>query len=1226
MNLFSKFFLFVAVILSLVLVKNGVEAQETTVPENVVADVTKFNDYYRFSFKSPDYNPFDMLIDGDDIVIDFERANNLDLAKYIYDDSVVRSFGSSGDGKSYVIRVNGDGAKARKFIGDDNTTGFDLFITNEQTEKKTILMSALPGEEEAADGETAALTPANKFAKVQIITYPPEFVGPPKVEQLLNPGEEFVGAPQYDNKRFAVYEVMKLAEKGSIIPEIEVDNNGFVLSFPLTDIDSVSAGAMIENDRITIVFNSINNIQLNDITPNPFISRVTRVQDPRYRIVEIELNKKKVSKAQYAQSFSKTDSAWVLNFYKDDGKAKKKAIVDTNPLAMTAEINFNEKRVVAKADSVVGPVNLTDAETGNKIKAFLIKDNSVGVILPREFVDLKVLPSLQGIFLEEKSDYLSYDNNDKRLIITKLNNMQISDEVISTESETKNAMYAASRVKGVFLDDSLFPFPLAVDKTKKTETKAADKKEADAKADEEEEEEKESAHSDKDKKEGEEGAEGEEELADLDEEEQQYTEKIVKNEDITDDPDRKDITNTSLEYLNRMITAFGEKKTESKLALANFYFTKGLYAESLGILQDLKLSDPGFKEMFKVDAMIAATQYFTGKYGEAFEGFTNIIEKAEKNKTASEIMLWQWASKHMYNMKRRNNEDAPIEIDFVSSYDKFMQQYPLKLRYSMGLMYLDDMLKASKIDQAKNVMDIISFGGVPEEYAADTKFYRAYLADKEGDNKFATKLYTQLVNDPTERKNRAKAMVELTKNQLLKSEITNDKAIEKFLQAATIWRDDYFEMDVLEIVGHLYVSEKNYIKALENWKQIANNFPETTESVFILGKMKQLFIDLFDGGIAYKMKPLETLKLYFGFRELTPAGEVGDRITRKVAQFFVTADMMDEAIKIVEHQIKYRSTGDDKAKLALSLYKMNLDNRDIDGAETALNMIPEQGTSQNVLADKHYAQAYLVALRKDYDDALGMIANDFSSPAQKVRTELFWQKQNWFGVMNTIEARLNDIRETKPLPLTKDELNDINRLLVAYAAQGENKKLQAIRNEFASRIPTQDDELLFDYLTRGSIGVDYNNFENTVELGNMEKFLNEYSFLPGKDWHSVIAILEPKVGLMVGKTNDELTRDNKLDIVKLAIAYSMLVAKDDKEASEMKKKIGDLARDFKDIRVDRFTIDAFNIFDDKFMPKENDAVFEGKIKLTDITQFLDYYRRANKFSELNMSIRDKFTQ
>jgi hypothetical protein len=67
-----------------------------------------------------------------------------------------------------------------------------------------------------------------------------------------------------------------------------------------------------------------------------------------------------------------------------------------------------------------------------------------------------------------------------------------------------------------------------------------------------------------------------------------------------------------------------------------------------------------------------------------------------------------------------------------------------------------------------------------------------------------------------------------------------------------------------------------------------------------------------------------------------------------------------------------------------------------------------------------------------------------------------------------------------------------------------------------------------------------------------------------------------------------------------------------------------MARDFKDVRIDRFTIDAFNIFDDKFMPKENDAIFEGKIKITDIPAFVDYYKRANKFSELNISIRDKF--
>jgi hypothetical protein len=1185
----------------------------------ITPEITKFNDYYRFSFKSTDYQPFDVLIDGSDIIVDFEAANDLDLEKYIYDGSIIKSFGSSGDGKSYIIRANADGLKIRKFIGDDNATGFDLFTTGEKIEKKVIMMSSLPEGEESASETDAKKNEALKYAGAQIVTFPKEFIGPPKIEQLFRTAGDFVGPQQYDNTRYVVYEVMKVAEKGAVVPEIAVDNKGFVLTFPLSDIDSVSAAAIAKDGKVTLVFNTINNILVGDIIENPFIRKVTKTVNDKYKIIEVYLNQKKV-KDQYVKAFYKDKFSWILEVYKEEDESKK---FQVTPLDLAAENNFGEKRVYAAADGFAGPATIEDEATGEQMKAFLVKDNASGVVVPREFVDLKFLPSLQGIFLQEKADYVSYDVSDKKLFITKLSNLQISDDVISSDIlEGKGSLIASSRIKGVYPEESIFPFPAALearDGGKKEEDEEAE--EADAGDEENDEEEKEG-----EKKTAEAGADVLDEQAEEDAELAFEQTTIDDSVDVLASTDRKDITQLALEYINRYNAAqISEKKSDIKLELAEFYFSKGFFAESLGVVQDIKISDPGYKDIFKVSYIGAAAKYMLQQYGDALDEFSTLIEQADRNKNYSEIRLWQWASKNMFNIKKRNNDEVPIEIDFVSGYDKFMKQYPLTLRYKLGLMFVDEKLKEAKIEEAKNALDIISYNGIPKSLLDDTRFYKAYIASKEGDLQLATKLYEKLLKIPDDRKNRARALVEVTKDKLLKSQISNEEAISNFLQATTIWRDDYFEMDVLEMVGHLYASQKEYIKALEIWKQVANNFPETTESVFILGKMKQLFIELFDGDIAYKMKPLETLKLYFGFRELTPAGELGDRITRKVAQFFITADMMDESMKIIEHQIKFRSVRDEKAKLALWLSKINIDNRDLEGAEKALTYIKENETSPGLITEKKYAIAHITALRGDYQQALDMVRNDFSSPAQKTRTELFWQKENWFGVMSSIESRLNELRETAPLPLTKDEINDINRLIVAYSAQGENKKLESIRSEFVKRIPSNNDQLLFDYLTSGNKYIDYNNFDKTVELEDIERFMNDYSYMPTMSWASVIAIMEPKVSLYIGKPVEELTRDNKMDVVKLGIAYGMLEPKDEREANEMKKNLNNLARDFKDVRVDRFTIDAFNVFDDKYMPKENDAVFEGKIKLTDIPEFVNYYRSTAKFSELNMSIRDKFT-
>lgn len=449
--------------------------------------------------------------------------------------------------------------------------------------------------------------------------------------------------------------------------------------------------------------------------------------------------------------------------------------------------------------------------------------------------------------------------------------------------------------------------------------------------------------------------------------------------------------------------------------------------------------------------------------------------------------------------------------------------------------------------------------------------------------------------------------------------------MEEFLKAATVWRDDYFEMDVLETSGNIHLSQENYMAALELWKVLVQNFPQTAESVFILGKMKEVFINLFDGGKVYELPPLEVLRIYFRFRELMPVGEVGDRITRKVAEYFLDTDMVDDALEILRHQITYRSKGDEKARLVLWLSDILMEDNKLEEAQKSLDFVKNDILSPEMNTEIKNRKALIIAKKGKVDTALEMVLNDFSYSAETVRIEIFRQRGNWFGVMNKIEPRLQIFKDTFPDSLTKDQVADIFTLAVAYASQNNNEGLKKLNDEFIKRLEDQDDIRLFSYLTSGTSKLDYLNFEQTAELNKIESFLNQYSYLPGNDWSVVASILEPEVEKLVGKLYEELTEKNKNDIVNLALAYAQLTKSDsERTINEGKKKLAELARNFKDVRLDRTTIDSFAVLDDRTTPKETDAVFEAKIKLSDIPEFVNYYVQTRKFSELNIAIRDKF--
>jgi hypothetical protein len=445
------------------------------------------------------------------------------------------------------------------------------------------------------------------------------------------------------------------------------------------------------------------------------------------------------------------------------------------------------------------------------------------------------------------------------------------------------------------------------------------------------------------------------------------------------------------------------------------------------------------------------------------------------------------------------------------------------------------------------------------------------------------------------------------------------------LYSTIIWRDDYFEIDALQQVGKLYLENKEYAKALDAWQIVSENFKETAENILIISQMKDVFADLFDKGIAYNMPPLEALKIYFKYRDLTPVGEEGDKITRKVSQFFADVDMIDEAIKIVEHQIKFRSQGDEKAKLTLWLVNNLVENRNMDKALDIINNIDIKNMSADIKKELQYKKAEIIASNGGLYEALDLVKNDSSVSADKVRIEVFWQRQNWFGLINLMEKfRIAEVKETVPNNLTKLEVKDITRLAVAYSAQNMVDKLKKLQDDFLKRVDRKDDEKLLIYLTTPRLNLDYKSFDESLQLSTIQDFLKEYSFMPSNDWRSIIEIIAPKLDAWRGKTADELDIDQKKDIVRLALAYAMKKPDDGKEELEIKKSFSSLTRDFKDVRIDRYTIEVFEDLDSKAFPKDNDAVFEGKIKLNEIKEFVDYYKASKKISQLNMSTRNRF--
>jgi tetratricopeptide (TPR) repeat protein len=141
------------------------------------------------------------------------------------------------------------------------------------------------------------------------------------------------------------------------------------------------------------------------------------------------------------------------------------------------------------------------------------------------------------------------------------------------------------------------------------------------------------------------------------------------------------------------------------------------------------------------------------------------------------------------------------------------------------------------------------------------------------------------------------------------------------------WRGDQLQRDVLASLANIYRDNKRYDDTLRTWKYLLDNFPADPETLTLSGDMATLFNELFSEGLADDMPPLKSLALFYEFRELTPIGEQGDAIIQKLADRLAAVDLIDRATQLLEHQIRFRVSGEERARVGARLALLYLLNK-----------------------------------------------------------------------------------------------------------------------------------------------------------------------------------------------------------------------------------------------------------------------------------------------------------
>ena len=103
--------------------------------------------------------------------------------------------------------------------------------------------------------------------------------------------------------------------------------------------------------------------------------------------------------------------------------------------------------------------------------------------------------------------------------------------------------------------------------------------------------------------------------------------------------------------------------------------------------------------------------------------------------------------------------------------------------------------------------------------------------------------------------------------------------------------------------------------------------------------MSDVFNELYLNDGADIMPPVEALGLFDEFKELTPSGEKGDTMIRKLADRLAQVDLLGRAAELLQRQIDFRLKGTEKAQVGARLATIRVLNKE---PELALDATEKQ--------------------------------------------------------------------------------------------------------------------------------------------------------------------------------------------------------------------------------------------------------------------------------------------
>jgi len=519
---------------------------------------------------------------------------------------------------------------------------------------------------------------------------------------------------------------------------------------------------------------------------------------------------------------------------------------------------------------------------------------------------------------------------------------------------------------------------------------------------------------------------------------------------------------------------------KARLRLARYLLAQTLAPEALGEIELIEETDAKLADDPGISAIKGAAQFLMGRYADARASLSSGALGADPH-----AALWRGMAEAKLGDFANARHDLAVSQSVLRFYPEWLQTRARLARAETGIAQGD-------LASANDALDQLSPQLAPRD-SVEAKLYEAQLLAAQGHiNEALSRLRTlELTDYPPIA---ARATYVRVETELAAKKRKPADAIATLENLRYRWRGDDLELKTLRKLGSLYFAQNDWRNGLGVLRIAALNFPDTELGRSAQDDMRRAFSDLFLGGKADAMRPVDALALFYDFIELTPIGRDGDDMIRRLSDRLVAIDLLGPAAQLLDHQVKERLQGVARASVATRLATIYLlDHKPKDALaiinETRQTLLPEDVNTQRRLLE-----ARALAGMKQYEAAIDLIADDESGEAKRLRADIAWDSGNWTIAGAKAEEVLGD-RYNVSGPLLPEERALIMRAAVAYSLGNDEASLDKLRGHYAEKMNASPDAKAFtivaDRIDRQ--GVDFRELAKKIAaVDTLQAFMADF--------------------------------------------------------------------------------------------------------------------------------------